>query len=93
MKLPEWMTGLERRRLRDAERQRILGVGMHDGMDIGPRLEDRRVDEALEIERAALVAHRPAVEPEFDDVVRLDQFGRHANATGRSASDCPDCGR
>ena len=41
------------RRLRDAERQHGLGVGMDDGVDVGPRLVDRAVDEALEIGRAA----------------------------------------
>ena len=66
----------QRRRLGDAERECVLGVRMHDGLDVGPRLEDRGVDEALEVERTRLVAHRLAVEPELDDVVALDQLGR-----------------
>ena len=61
------------RRLGDAERQDVLGVRMHHGVDVRPRLVDRAVDEALEIGRAR-VAHRRAVEPELDDVGAGDEF-------------------
>jgi ABC-type phosphonate transport system ATPase subunit len=50
---------------------------MHDRMDIRPRFVDGGMDEALKIQRALLVAHRLAIEPEFDDIVTLDQLGRH----------------
>ena len=50
---------------------------MHDRMDVRPRFVDGGMDETLKIQRALLVAHRLAVEPEFDDIVTLDQFWRH----------------
>jgi hypothetical protein len=51
-------------------------MGMDDGHDIGPRLENRRVDEALEIELAAIAADRLPVEPELDDILGSDQIRR-----------------
>ena len=42
---------------------------MNDGVDVGPRFVDGGMNEPLEIERALLVAHRLAVEPELDDIV------------------------
>ena len=74
MKLPEWITGSSGFG-DDAERQRVLGVGMHHRHDVGPRLEDRGMDEALQI-RLALVADRLAHLVELDQVVALDQFRR-----------------
>ena len=47
---------------------------VHDGHDIGPRREDRGMDEALEIKLLAVVAYRCAVEIELDDIRRLDQI-------------------
>ena len=52
-------------------------MGMNDGVDVGPRFVDGGMNEPLEIERALLVAHRLAVQPELDDIVAFDQFGRH----------------
>src|SRR5712671_6078347 len=52
----------QRRRLRDAERKNVLGMGMNDRVDVRPRLIDRGMDEPLEIERTLLVAHRLPVE-------------------------------
>ena len=66
----------KRRRLRDAERQNVLGMGVNHRVDVRPRLVDGGMDEALEIERALVVAHRLPVEPQLDDVVALDQLGR-----------------
>src|SRR5262245_25300855 len=65
----------KRRRLRDPEGQNVLGVGMDDRMDIGPRFVDRGVNESLEIERTLFVTNRLSVEAQFDDVVALDQLG------------------
>ncbi len=58
----------------DAERQRVLGMRVHDGHDIRPRREDRGVNKAFEIELLAVVAHRLAVEVELDDIRGRDQF-------------------
>ena len=66
----------QRRRLRDAERQDVLSMGVNDSMDVGPRLVDRGMNEALEVERTLLVAHRLAVEAQLDDVLALHQLGR-----------------
>ena len=48
---------------------------VHNGGDVGPRLEDRRMDEALEI-GLALIVDRFAFLVELDQVVALDQFRR-----------------
>jgi hypothetical protein len=64
------------RRTGDPESQRVLGMGVHDRHDVGPRLEDRRVNEPLKIERALVVAGRLPVESELDDVFGADQLGR-----------------
>src|SRR4051812_12750642 len=50
-------------------------MGMDDGMNVGPRLEDSRMNKSLKVERPALIAHRLPIEPELDDIARLDQFG------------------
>ena len=47
---------------------------VHDRHHIRAGLEDRRVNEALEIECGALIAHRFAVEAEFDNVLGTDQL-------------------
>jgi hypothetical protein len=62
------------RRTGDPESQRVLGMGVHDRHDLRPRLEDRRVNEPLEIKRALVVADRLPVEAELDDVFGSDQF-------------------
>ena len=93
MKLPEWITGRSWVALRDAERQDVLGMRMHHRHDVRPRFEDAGMDEALEIERALLVAHRLAVEVELDDVVALDQLGRERARDEEMLRDCPDGGR
>src|SRR4029077_15451124 len=51
-----------------------LGMGMDDGHDIRPRREDRRMNEALEIEAAVLVPHRLTVQVELDDVLGAHQL-------------------
>src|SRR5215831_8133040 len=68
--------GTKRRRLRDAERQNVFGMGMDDRLDIRTRFVDGGVNEPLEIKRAFLLAHWLPVEAQFDDIARLDQFGR-----------------
>ena len=49
---------------------------VHDGHDIGAGREDRGVDEPLEIELMAVIAHGIAVEIELDNIVGTDQFRR-----------------
>ena len=61
------------RRLRNAERQRVFGMRMHHCADLGLRLINRAVDEALEIGRPR-VADRRAIQHELDDVVLGDMF-------------------
>ena len=60
--------------LGDAEGQGVLGMGMDDGHHVRPRRKDRRMNKALEIKAAAVVANRPAVEVELDDVLGADQL-------------------
>ena len=74
MKLPEWITGSQRR-VDDAERQRVLGMGVNHRYHVRPRLEDRRMNETLEI-GLPLVADRLALLIELDQIVPLDQFRR-----------------
>ena len=62
------------RRISDAEGQRVLGMRVYDRHDIGPRLEDRGVNEPLEIKRAFFLAHWPPVETELDDVIGGDEL-------------------
>ena len=52
MKLPEWITGLKRRAVGQAEGQDVLGMGMHHRHHIGARFENAAMDEAFEIGRA-----------------------------------------
>ncbi len=73
MKLPEWITGSSGF-VDQAERQRVLGVGMHHRHHVGPRLEDRRMDEAFQI-RLALVVDRLALLIELDQVARSTSSG------------------
>jgi hypothetical protein len=47
---------------------------MDDGVDLGPGLVDRAVNEALEIARP-LVIDRRAIELELDDVLGSNKFG------------------
>jgi hypothetical protein len=72
MKLPE---GTQRRR-GDRKRQHLLRVGVHHCLHVRTRLVDAAMNEPLVIERAAVVAHRGAIEIELDDIIFLDQFGR-----------------
>jgi hypothetical protein len=58
----------------DAEGQRVFGVRVYYRHDFGPCRKDRRVNKALEIERAFLVAHRLSAEIELDDVIGGDEF-------------------
>ncbi len=59
------------RRIDQAERQCVLGMGMHDRHHVGPRLEYRRVDEALEI-GLTFVFDRLALLIELDQIVAFD---------------------
>ena len=52
-------------------------MGVDHRLHVRPRLEDAAMDEALVIERPAVVAHRRAVEIELDDVLGFHQFRRH----------------
>ena len=76
MKLPEWITGRSGVAWATPNGRMSSAWACTTDMDVRPRLEDGGVDEALEIERARLVAHRLAVEAELDDVVALHQVGR-----------------
>jgi hypothetical protein len=51
-------------------------MGMNDGHDIRPRLENRRVDKAFEIELSAVIADRLPVQAQFDDILGADQIRR-----------------
>src|SRR5262249_32070784 len=63
------------RRPRDAERQNLLRVRVHDRLDVGSRLVDGGVNEPFEIERTTLLPHRLPIEAQLDDVVALDKLG------------------
>ena len=76
MKLPEWITGRSWVAAAMPNGSMSSAWACTTAIDVRPRLVDRRMDEALEIERALLVPHRLAVEAELDDVVLLDQLGR-----------------
>ena len=56
----------------NAERQDVLRMGMHHRHHVGPHFVDAGMDEALEIERALLLAHRLAGEIELDDIGGLE---------------------
>src|SRR5262249_1215539 len=64
-----------KRRLGHGERQHRLGMGVDDGHHVWPRLVDRAVDEALQIERPLLLPSWQPVESELDDGGALDQLG------------------
>ena len=51
-------------------------MGVHHRLHVGPRLVDAAVDEALVIERPAVVLRRRAVEVELHDVGLADHLGR-----------------
>ncbi len=57
------------------ERQRVLGMRMNHRRHVGPRLEDRGMNETLEV-GLALVLDRLALLVEFDQIVTLDQLRR-----------------
>src|SRR4051812_18161930 len=61
-------------RIGDTEGQGILGMRVHYRRDIGPSLEDRGVNEPLQVKRTLIVPHRLPVEVEFDDIFGGDQF-------------------
>src|SRR5437660_223716 len=65
---------LQRCGIGDPEGQSVLGMRVYYRHHIRPGLEDRRVNEALEIEGGARIAHRLAVEAELDDVLGTDQL-------------------
>ena len=66
--------GLQFRRLADAERQHVLGVGVHDRVDVRPRLVDRTVDETLAVEVRLANPRDIAGHIVFQDVVGFDDL-------------------
>src|SRR5215472_1743705 len=70
--------------LRDAEGQRVLGMGMDDGHNIRPRRENRGMNEALEIKAAVLVSRRLTLEVELDNI-----FGTHQIGSKRAGNQKP----
>ena len=67
----------ELRGLDDAEGHHGGRMAMHHRHHIRTRLVDLAMDEAFEIDGAAIGGQRMAVDVEFDDVVRRHQGGRH----------------
>ena len=65
------------RRRGNRKRQHILRMGVHHSLHVRPRLVDAAMNEPLVIKRAAVIAHRRAIEIERDDMIFLDHLGRH----------------
>src|SRR6266403_1482451 len=61
-------------RIGDAQRQGVLGMRVHHRRDIGPSLEDRGVNEPLQVERTLPAPHPPAVTLEFADIFGVAAF-------------------
>ena len=93
IKLPEWITGRSFVALGDTEGQSVLGMRVHHRHDIRPRLEDRRMYEALEIEACVFVTHRLPVEAELDDIFGGDQFWSERARDQKCRRDRPGVGR
>src|SRR5262249_59044100 len=60
----------------DAERNDARAMVVDDAVDVGTRLVDAAMDEALEIGRPPARIDRIALERELHDVVDLDALGR-----------------
>jgi hypothetical protein len=63
------------RHVGNAECEGLFRVAVHHRLDIGPRLIDGTVDEALEVRRAVVMADHFAVECKLHNISLSHQFG------------------